>query len=217
MKPDLDPYVYPETNVLVNSLNIRDKARFDSVEYQITWPRRQELESLPVSENWDLAHLQEIHRRLFQDLFTWAGELRTVVLTKGSSTFYSSSNWSPGAAYTFGFLQDGPLLESDEISDAVFVENLAELLSRINYLHPFREGNGRTQRAFLDQVAAKSGRTLSWRNVGEFENTRASIEAFNAGNGIPLEPLIRRVMAPPLDGLSPFEDNVYLVTGELRP
>jgi hypothetical protein len=82
---------------------------------------------------------------------------------------------------------------------------MANLLEKVNYIHPFREGNGRTQRAFLDQVASVSGRRLAWRNVGQHEHLRAMIKAFNEGSGKPLEAVIAEVMAPPLDGLDPLE------------
>jgi len=215
MEQTFDPYVYEGGTVLKNLIGVKTAKEYEAVEYNFTWPRRQQLEANPVKGDFDLKHLQEIHRRLFQDLFDWAGELRTVTLSKGASTFFAGPNWDTAAKYTFGYLHNGPLLKSNPISDSVFIENAAELLSRINYLHPFREGNGRTQRAFLDQVAGLSGRRLSWRNVGAMENTRASILAHNAGNGKPLEPLIAQVLAPPLDGLSPFDDNVYKVTGSL--
>jgi len=97
------------------------------------------------------------------------------------------------------------------MSDEVFVEHIAELLARINDLHPFREGNGRAQRAFLDQVANKSGRTLSWRNASESENRIASIQSAKIGSGKPFEHMLARVIELPLDGLSPFDDDVYIV------
>jgi cell filamentation protein len=210
-----DPYVYPGTTVLRNLLDITDPAELARAEYRYTWYRRTQLEDNPIDGSFDLPHLQEIHRRLFQDLFDWAGLLRTVTLSKGSTTFFASSDFTLAAAYTFEPLHEGPLLEAKPIDDDTFVVQAAELLSRINYLHPFREGNGRAQRAFLDQVAAHSGRTLSWRNVGAMDNTRASIEAYEAGSGKPFEPLLRRVIAPPLDGLSPFDADLYRVDGPL--
>ena len=76
-------------------------------------------------------------------------------------------------------------------------------------MHPFREGNGRTQRAYLDQIAALSGRTLSWRNIGRIENERASIRAFNEGTGAPFKPLIEEILKPPLDGLSLLDEELY--------
>ncbi|MDF2664328.1 MAG: toxin-antitoxin system, toxin component [Microbacterium sp.] len=83
---------------------------------------------------------------------------------------------------------------------------------RGSYIHPFREGNGRTQRAFLDQVARVSGRRLAWRNVTSREHLTASIRAFNAGNGEPFRPILELVRQPPLDGLSPLDPSVYQVT-----
>jgi len=211
-----DWYVYPGTTVLQNKLNIREQKLLESAERDLTWVRRQELEESPVNGQFDLAHLQEIHRRLFQDLYDWAGHIRNVQLSRGSSTFYASSDFGPGAEFTFGYLHDGPLLDHMPISDGSFIKNAAEFLSRVNYLHPFREGNGRAQRAFLDQVAAQSGRKLSWRNISATENTRASIRAYNAGSGKPFEDLIAQIIAPPLDGLDPFTDNIYQVNGLLN-
>jgi len=210
-----DPYVYPGTSVLRNLLNIRDAQELARVEYELTWARRQELHTSPVRGHFDLPHLQEIHRRLFQDLFAWAGQLRTVIISKGTSTFFQSPDFSTAAEYTFGFLKESRMLRPDSMSDEEFVEGAAEFLSRLNYLHPFREGNGRAQRAFVDQVAALGGRVMSWRNIGEMDNTRASIEAFNDGSGRAFEPLLRRVIAPPLDGLSPFDNPIYRVHGPL--
>ena len=80
-------------------------------------------------------------------------------------------------------------------------------------IHPFREGNGRTQRAFLDQVAERSGRRLAWRNVTHREHLVASIRAFDAGNGEPFRPVLEQIVKPPLDGLSPLEPSVYQVSG----
>jgi len=210
-----DPYVYPGTSVLRNKFQIRNLKELEDAERRFTWIRRQQMEESPTVGDFDLAHLQEIHRRLFEDIFDWAGKLRTVQLSKGQSTFYASSDFSPGAEFTFGYLHDGPLLASRTIDDDLFIVNAAELLSRINYLHPFREGNGRAQRAFLDQVAAQSERTLSWRNVSAMDHTRAFIRAHQAGNGEPLQDLIAQVAAPPLDGLSPFDADIYQVPGPL--
>ena len=79
------------------------------------------------------------------------------------------------------------------------------------YIHPFREGNGRAQRAFLDQVAESSGRRLAWRNISQREHTLASIRAFNQGSGEPFRELMSEVIKPPLDGLDPLEPSVYHV------
>lgn len=87
----------------------------------------------------------------------------------------------------------------------------SDLLEKINYIHPFREGNGRAQRAFLDQVAEVSGHRLAWRNISQREHTLASIRAFQQGSGEPFRDLMREVLKSPLDGLDPLEPSIYQI------
>lgn len=208
----VDPYVYPGAKVLQNLLNERDQDRLNAAEYELTLYRRRELIENPVQGSFDLRHLREIHRRLFQDVYSWAGN-RTVDITKGASTFHPRSRIETGFSAVHEWLTRDTLLLSDpEISDTDFVEQAADLLERVNYLHPFREGNGRTQRAFLDQVAGISGRKLAWRNIGQIENERASIQAFGRVSGEPFRPLLEEALKPPLDGLSILDDELYRVS-----
>lgn len=204
-----DPYVYPGTPVLKNKLGLKDPARFKEAEYRATWIRREEMGDELTKDSFDLSHLQAINYQLFQDLFDWAGELRQVEIAKGSSTFHPSIRIAEAGDNLKSWISTSGLLESP--SDDQFISAMANLLEKVNYIHPFREGNGRTQRAFLDQVASVSGRRLAWRNVGQHEHLRAMIKAFNEGSGKPLEAVIAEVMAPPLDGLDPLEPDVYSV------
>jgi cell filamentation protein len=209
----IDPYVYPDSRVLRNLLHEHDEHRLSAAEYELTFYRRRELEKHPVKGSFDLGHLREIHRRLFQDVYPWAGEIRTVEITKGNSSFHSRSRIETGFAGVHEWLtRDTSLLSDHKISDTVFVEQAADLLEKVNYLHPFREGNGRTQRAFLDQVASLSDRKLAWRNIGKIENERASIKAFSLGSGEPFRPLLEEVLKPPLGGLSLLDDELYTVS-----
>lgn len=205
----VDPYLYPGTDVLKNLAGIRDGDGASRFERRMTLLRRRDLETDPVDGSFDLAHLQEIHRRLYQDVWDWAGELRTVVITKGSSTFLHPSRIQIAYGTVHDFLLRSDLINDPNISDSDFVVQMADLLEQINYVHPFREGNGRTQRAYLDQIAELSGRTLSWRNVGRIENERASIRAFNEGSGKPFRPLIEEITKPAIDGLSLLDDRLY--------
>jgi len=79
-------------------------------------------------------------------------------------------------------------------------------------MHPFREGNGRAQRAFLDQVAAVSARKLTWRNVADLENNAASAEAVRTSELAPLRALLAKVIRPPADGLARFDVDAYRAT-----
>ncbi len=207
----VDPYVYPGSSVLKNLLDERDRNRLERQEYQLTLARRMELEVTPITGPFDLARWAETHRRLFQDVYAWAGRLRTVEISKGSSQFHASALIPAAARSTFDGLATSGLL-NPAIDEPAFVVLASDLLEKMNYIHPFREGNGRTQRAFLDQVARVSGRRLAWRNVTSREHLTASIRAFNAGNGEPFRPILELIRQPPLDGLSPLDPSVYQVT-----
>lgn len=209
----VDPYLYPGTDVLRNLANEHDPVRASQHERRMTLLRRRELEIDPVTGSFDLDHIREIHRRLFQDVWDWAGQVRTVDITKGSSNFISTSYIHTAFASVGRWLTDETSLLLDySISDSDFITQAADLLEKVNFIHAFREGNGRTQRAYLDQVAALSGRTLSWRNFGKVENERASIRAFAAGSGVPLRPLLEGALAAPMDGLSLLDEQLYSVT-----
>ncbi|OXS83103.1 hypothetical protein D9R06_07340 [Kocuria marina subsp. indica] len=116
------------------------------------------------------------------------GSTRTSGSGRGRSGPWSSTFLHPsriGTAFNgiHETLRESGLLNDPSISDEDFIEQSSTLLAQVNYVHPFREGNGRTQRAYLDQIAALSGRTLSWRNIGRIENERASIRASSEGPG----------------------------------
>lgn len=78
-------------------------------------------------------------------------------ISKGESQFHTASMMRAAAEHTFGSLAASGLVSGASIDDEEFVRLAADVLANINYMHPFREGNGRTQRAFLDDVAAVSG------------------------------------------------------------
>jgi len=208
----VDPYTYPDSSVLRNRLGLRTQRELTEAEYRLTFGRRVELVRDPIEGSFDLTRLQETHRRLFQDIFEWAGQLRTVEIAKGTSHFLPFSLIHTAADDTFGWLGESGLLLPD-IDDQTFVRQGASLLEKVNYIHPFREGNGRTQRAFLDQVAAVSGRKLAWRNIDTHDHLLASIRSFNEADGAAFEPILRRALQPPLDGLDPLDSGLYLATG----
>ncbi len=207
-KPFVDPYVYPGSTVLRNIPGRRSKEGLELVEYRLTFARRVELDETPIQGPFDFERLKETHRRLFQDIYEWAGQPRTVEISKGSSQFHPSPYIGTAAAQTFSWLADSGLLAAS-VRDEPFVELSGDLLEKLNYIHPFREGNGRTQRAFLDQIAALSGRTLSWRNVSPDDHLRASINAFRDGHGEAFRSIIRQAMRPPIDGVSRLAPETY--------
>jgi cell filamentation protein len=133
-----------------------------------------------LAGKYDLDHLRAFHRFIFGDIYAWAGELRTVDITK----FDTFCRWIHLDSYgkeVFGKLARAEYLRGKERS--AFIAALAETYADINALHPFREGNGRTQRAFLQQLARDAGHPLSWANLSAAENENASIAGFSGDLG----------------------------------
>lgn len=196
-----DPYVYPGTDVLRNTVGLMDPDDAFRFERNMSFARRRQLEINPVQGGFDLRHLCRIHRQLYQDVWDWAGQIRTVEISKGSSQFHPHTLIRLAfAGEVEKFLASSALLSNPHVNDDAFVHDAAELLSMVNYIHAFREGNGRTQRAYIDQIAGLSGRRLTWRNVSRLDNEQASIRAFNSATGAPLEPMLSAALEPPAAG-----------------
>ena len=140
-----DRYVYSGTDVLVNRFGIRDWGKLSTVERALTGVRYAELEDSPVEGRFDLKHLCAIHRRLFGDVYPWAGKVRTRgFISKGNSLFCSPEFILPYSEDLFAKLKaENYLTGLDRDS---FIHRLAFYIAEINALHPFREGNGRAQR-----------------------------------------------------------------------
>lgn len=129
----------------------------------------------PKPGSYDLAHLQAIYRHLFQDVYPFAGQLRTVNLRKADDPdgwFYPAARLTDRAASAFGALAGDKHLRAR--GRAEFVEGLARHIDTVNYLHPFREGNGRTQRIFFSQLSARAGYLSHWERISAEENIAAS-------------------------------------------
>lgn len=189
---DWDPYLDLDAGVLRNRLGITDAAELARAEAELTALRLIELRTDPPAGDFDLAHLQAIHRHIFRDVYDWAGELRTVSIGKGH-LFCLPQHLESFAADVFGRLHREDLLRGLDVD--AFVTGLAELLGDINALHPFREGNGRTQRAFLSQLARDAGFVLRWTAMDPAENDEASRSA-HRGDPSELRAMLTRLVEP---------------------
>lgn len=186
-----DPYLNKSTGVLRNLLDMKDQTELDKVESSLSFLRATELREKPVKGKFDLAHLQEIHRRLFVDLYDWAGQIRQVKIVKGATVFALPSAIEGAARQLFGQLEREQHLHG--LSVELFSERAAYFLGEINVLHPFREGNGRAQREFIGQLAQAAGYRLDWSGIGQTDMVRASIAAYN-GDSVPMAVLIRSAL-----------------------
>lgn len=133
-----DPYVYPGTSTLRNKLGIVDPGSLDAAERQIVTVRTRQ--GVPHGD-FDMAHLRAIHRHLFQDIYDWAGELRTVEISKAGHQFQFRTYITTGLADVHRRLIERNYLRG--LTSEQFSRHAAEIVGDVNYVHPFREGNGR--------------------------------------------------------------------------
>jgi cell filamentation protein len=166
-----DPYSDPVTGVLYNKLGLSTAAGLEAAEREITHAALILLDESAVSPSYDLPHLREIHRRIFGDIYEWAGQLRMVAIAKGAM-FCPPQYVDSSASVISRGLHDEDCLRG--LHHDVFVERLAYYLGEVNALHPFREGNGRAQRAFFGQLTRDAGFTLTWQHLDPARNVEAS-------------------------------------------
>lgn len=182
-----DPYL-DENRVLKNKLGIKDQDTLDKVERDITSYKISLLDKDPIKGKFNLAHLKAIHKHLFSDIYPWAGKIRDGYLQKGEQDFMMGYRIVPESQKLFQQLKDEKFLKHTE-PDKI-AERLAYYMGEINVIHPFREGNGRTQRIFIAQLAREAGYELNFKNVTQQEMIDASIQVHKL-NYKPLENLIR--------------------------
>ena len=183
-----DAYCYPGTTVLKNRAGLRNQTDLDFFEEEATAQRF--AEPLPPGI-FDLRHLCRIHQHLFQDVYPWAGALRTVRISKGGTAFCYPENLQRELGRLFADLakqQDLSGLDAD-----IFAERSAHFLAELNAIHPFREGNGRTQLSFLAALADYAGHLFTLERIEPKAMLDAIITSFG-GSEAPLGTLIRRLI-----------------------
>lgn len=176
----LDPIsdnCYPGTTVLINRFDIREQGKLDEVESVLTASRIAEWLESPGENSFDFAHYREIHRFIFADLYDWAGKIRTVNISKKGTVFCPASEIEEQGNRIFGCLAENNFLL--DLPQKEFVKEFVELYCTTNYLHPFREGNGRTQRVFLSQLAEHAGYVLDFSKIDTDLLMMATIQSAN--------------------------------------
>lgn len=168
---------YENTTCLINKFDIRDEDKLKKVEADITFAKATILESNPISDKFDLEHYKAIHRFLFEDIYDWAGSFRTVDMAKKGTSFCSADQLDDVAKKCFDRLAENNLfsdLDRDEFVDAV-----VDFYCVTNMLHPFREGNGRTQRIFISQLIHHNGYDFDFSDIDSDDLMIATIQAAN--------------------------------------
>lgn len=185
-----DPYCYPNSRVLKNKMDIRDAEGLREMERRFVKSREIELLESPIDGKFDFKHLRRIHGYLFQDVYEWAGEVRTVDIAK-VNLFCRYFAIDSEAKRIFDELRTEEYLRGLSIGE--FSARLAYYFAEINALHPFREGNGRTQREFIRQLAYQNNYLINFAKITRDEMIAASIASFKLDYSL-LERLILNCM-----------------------
>ncbi|WP_294822799.1 Fic family protein [uncultured Eubacterium sp.] len=141
---------YEGTSCLINKFGIKDEVILKELETTITLNKITEYSLNPLFYSFDVQHYKSIHRYLFGDIYDWAGEYRTVDMSKKGTNFAKAESVEKLMSNCFKRLNDKNLFQGLKFDD--FVDEFVDFYCVTNMIHPFREGNGRTQRLFLTQL-----------------------------------------------------------------
>ena len=168
-------YCYPNTDVLINKLNIKDNQLLSEAERKIVLTKSYELRKNSKIGDFDLNHFLEIHKFLFEDIYPFAGKFRNENIAKGYFSFAEWQYIEPEINRLFDKLKAENYLQGKSREE--LVKGLAYYLSELNVLHPFREGNGRTIREFIRELAFFNGYVLDLQNTTSEELLKASVDS----------------------------------------
>lgn len=171
-------YCYPDTNILKNKAGIKDSEALVKFEADVTAIRQYMLEKRPIKGKFGIAHLKNIHKFIFQDVYPFAGKFRLEDIWKGDTFFCKSQFVEANLNSLLVRLAGESWLKG--LREDYFVQKAACYMSELNVIHPFREGNGRTIREFIRCIALKSGLDIDWSLIEHQKLLDATIRAVDS-------------------------------------
>jgi cell filamentation protein len=185
------PYCYPGTDVYRNKENIRDKDELERLERMATARR---LEALPQNLPITPEGYREIHRYMLQDVYDWAGEYRTVN-TGRTGPFCKTEFIGLELDKRFAAINAEDNLRG--LTPQRFAARAAEHMCELNAIHPFLDGNGRTQRAFREMLAERAGHAIDLARIDPLAWNAASISEYHTQDYGPLRDVIAGALLAP--------------------
>ena len=158
----IDPhniYTYPDSDVLINKENITSPEEAQQNEHLLVNRRLIDLYLKPIPV-FKVSDIRLIHQYLFQDIYDWTGDYRKVNISKNNNPFMPIQSFSSTETYINSLLKDYHQSSNDK---NIIIKQLAQILDNLNYFHPFREGNGRTQREVIRSLALSKGYNVQIR------------------------------------------------------
>jgi cell filamentation protein len=206
-----EDYFWPDTKVLQNKLGERDASALWRSEYQYSQLRQGEIDrgEVLIPRTYDSAHLKAIHGHLFQDVYDWAGQYRTVNMHKDRLPFADIRQIDEILDTSSNMIGR---IDWNGLNREQFVQASAHVFAQVNYAHPFREGNGRASIVFMSHVAERSRFVLDFDRLADPQQR----EAWNDASGrsrsrgpgrpldpTPLQPVFARLAQPRHEGADP--------------
>ncbi|MCR5166388.1 MAG: Fic family protein [Oscillospiraceae bacterium] len=168
-------YCYPDSDVLKNKLNIKDRDKLKQAEEEITALKQYMLMETPIKGRFTKTQLMNIHRFLFEDIYPFAGHIRLEQINKGDTIFFPPHLINQELDKVFFRLHNDNILhETDKKRQ---LEHLSYIMSELNIIHPFREGNGRSIRELIRCMAMHYGFSLDWSRVDRDTMLNAAIRS----------------------------------------
>jgi cell filamentation protein len=195
-----DPHFDAEHGVLRNLPGLTKQTQLDGFEGAAVADALVQLYFEPVRGQFDRPHLQEIHRRIFAQVYPWAGELRQVNIARSDSFPFAAARFLElNLDDLFKKLSNEKCLRGKKLDE--FALRCAFYMGELNAIHPFREGNGRTQREFVRELGAESGFRINWNRIRQKEMYEASARSHNQGDNSGLAKIILFAIEPALGGM----------------
>lgn len=196
-----DPYVQ-SNGTLKNKLNIVDPKELEKKERKITSLKVYEIsERKNIKRTYDINHLKNIHKKIFEDIYEWAGKIRNVDIAKGNTLFCKAINIENYAENIFSEIKRKNFFINCSKEDLAY--NLAKTFLDLNALHPFREGNGRTQREFIRELTEDRGYIIDFDKISKEKMIEVSIK----DNAKELSSIFSEIMTKIEEKkLNPFEE-----------
>lgn len=168
-------YCYPDSDVLRNKLNIKDRDELKQAEEEITSLKQYMLMETPIQGRFSKTQLINIHRFLFEDIYPFAGHIRREQTSKGNTIFFPPHLIGQELSKVFSKLHSEKMLhETDRMRQ---IEHLSYIMSELNIIHPFREGNGRSIRELIRCMAMHYGFSLDWSRVDRDTMLNAAVRS----------------------------------------
>ena len=163
-------YFIPGTSILRNRVGAQTAEELRNAENDLVEARVIELREAPEllgDRSYDLTYLRAIHRHLFQDVYDWAGDVRTVRLEKGDESFCPPGSINQPMDHVAAQIHH--LNQLNAVQEADLARTVAYLYDNANFAHPFRDGNGRSTREFFNLLLSERGAGLDWEKTDQAE------------------------------------------------